>query len=148
MTLHRAAAAILLAVWWVAQPLVEWEFYTTELHRGAYPVHADSIIIPIARFTIAWMLITPVVAWFLWQVFRRAPKWVSWTAFDRSRPVWSAIWTLLLAAFGISELEFAYRSTLRGHLEDVASGILAFVVAFSTRALICAAPLDRVGPST
>ena len=127
-----------MSVWWLAQPFVEWAFYVSELHRGSYSANADSIVIPIGRFTIGWAVMTPVLAWFGWRVFRRAPERIGWAAFDRSRPAWSTIWTLGLSAFAISELAFAYRSISRGHPEDVASGILETVVAIGSRALICA----------
>jgi hypothetical protein len=40
----------------LVQPVVEAIYYITNQSRGAYPVNADSIAIPIFQFTFGWLI--------------------------------------------------------------------------------------------
>ncbi|SRR6266404_1566890 len=144
--LNRKAVALLVLAWWIANPFVEAMYYKTELGRGAYPPNADSIAIPIARFVLSWLLLTPLVAWTVWWVLRRAPGRFSWLAFDHGRRVWSATWSVAFGLFALSELQFALASTARNHPEDVMEALIAALAAMALRAGFCA-PRFEMAPT-
>jgi len=138
LMLRRPVVSLLVAAWWLASPIVEAVFYSTEQSRGAYPPQADSIVIPIFKFAIVWVLLTPFVAGLIWLALRLAPARFPWLAFDPGRRLWCVFWTLALGTFAFSELWFCVASIGRNHPEDVAGSLLGIFAALALRAAICA----------
>lgn len=91
----------LWVVLWIARLFSVPLYYIRTQALGYYPVHADSIGIPIAGNVIITLLIGPFIAWFLWVLLRGSPGDRSWFAWCRPRPVASLAWTLLFAALAL-----------------------------------------------
>jgi hypothetical protein len=138
--LKRTQITVLIAVWWIAQPLLEVRFYQRELQRGAFPVNADSIGIPIAAFVLGWLIVTPVIVWVVWWIACRAPHRFSWLEFDTSRPTWCVVWTVILPVFAIAELSGMIESIRTLYLLDVLMSGAGAASAMAARAALCARP--------
>jgi hypothetical protein len=120
----------------LAEPIVEVVYYTTNLRRGAYPVNADSIAIPIYQFTFGWLVTLPVVLAFVWFVLRDYPGSVSFLAYNTERPVWSFLWSAVLLLLVASYVWFAVQSITRGFPLDVAAALLSIYLLLCFRSSI------------
>jgi hypothetical protein len=109
----------------LAEPVVEVIYYKTNLHRGAYPSNADSIIIPIYQFIFGWVVTLPVMLGFVWFALRDYPGSVSFLAYNTARPVWSFLWSVVLLLLAASYVWFAGQSIMRGSPLDVAASLLS-----------------------
>lgn len=60
----KAAIAVMTFLFYMTLPVVYWNWLVFELKSGSFPVHADSIGIPMAGFLVVWFigfLIFPVL---------------------------------------------------------------------------------------
>jgi hypothetical protein len=118
-------------------------YYRTQLSRGVYPSHADSIAIPIANMTIVWAIATPLVVVALVAALRRYRAGQSYAAFDTARRLPSALWSVLLGIVAYLIAEGAYYDAREGYpLLALAQVPGLFVVAW-VRSSLCA-PHGRV----
>ena len=118
---HFALFAIFL---YVTASLVEAVYYTIQQGRGTYPANADSIAIPIFQFAFGLLLLSPLYAVVLWLAVRSYQGGRPLLAFDMTRPVLSATWSLLLGGSALYELGYAAYSAYRLLPLDVATPLL------------------------
>lgn len=110
---------LLSAAYWLAEPFVEYIFYTTELSRGSFPVDADSISIPIIQFTSGWVITAPFIGIFVWWSTRHYPGGVPVLGLNQKFPIFGAIFWLLTSLYIILELIFIVQSIIRIQPIDV-----------------------------
>lgn len=119
----------LAALLYVVAPLENIVFLRTQLDRGAYPVNADSIGIPIYMFTTGFLILSPVYVLFAYAALRRYIGGVSLLAFDADRWLRSTFWTLIyggLAAVAIYQV--GYYIQLRMPVSVVVSALWAYLL--------------------
>ncbi|MGI8556663.1 MAG: hypothetical protein ACR2LT_09955 [Pyrinomonadaceae bacterium] len=121
---NRISVIFLAVALYLTAPFVEWYFYTTELARGSFSPDADSISIPLFQFAIGWVLGAPIAALLVGFALRDYPGAVSLFTFNRARPVWSAIWTLVFGYLVFKHLTFAVASVQKSQPFDVIQPIL------------------------
>lgn len=119
-----------------AQPFVEFVYYSTNLDRGAYPVDADSISIPLFQLAFGWLVTLPAVLAFVWFALRDYPGSVSFIAHNSRRPIWSFVWSLVLLLLAASYVWFAFQSIMRGFPLDVAAALLSTYLVLCFRSSI------------
>jgi hypothetical protein len=86
-----------------ATPLAVASYYLTELRRGAYPVEADSIGIPIFQSVVVLLTMTPLVFIAGWMAVRNYRSSAVLWAWAPSRPVAAALWTTFLGAVALAQ---------------------------------------------
>lgn len=129
--------AVGLALWWLLVLVAEVQSYILELRRGAYPVDADSISIPIAAVVLGWLLASPFVAFLAWWLWRTPTVRFSWLALDRSRPIWCLVWSAVLGVLGLAGLWHA-ATILYGAPGNFAIAFAGGVLGLAARAGFCA----------
>jgi hypothetical protein len=98
-----------------ATPLAVASYYSTELRRGAYPVEADSIGIPIYQSVFVLLTMIPVVFIAGWMAVRNyRPSAVLW-AWAPSRPLAAAFWSTFLVAAALAQVLVAVALAQTGH---------------------------------
>jgi len=115
---RKSTLVILAALYWLAAPFVEAVYYSIEQFRGAYPVNADSISIPIFQFFVGWLIFSPMVALLIWWTLRSYPGSVPFLAFHRHRPIWGGLLWAATGAWLTFSLMFAGQSVLSAHWLD------------------------------
>ena len=126
---NRSSVAVLATFLYLSAPIVEWFYYRTELGRGSYTVNADSIGLPIGRFTVVCLIGLPLLAALLWLVLRSYPGSVSLLGFNTARPYWSIVWSMIFAYPVIRELVFCVESAFLGNPLDVAhAGLMSYLM--------------------
>jgi len=89
-----AVAGVLL---YASAPLFAIAYYGEMLRKDAYPPDADSIAIPISEDIRAAFLFAPIFVGLLVLSLRNYPGSVSLRAWNRARPLWSWICTVVFA---------------------------------------------------
>lgn len=124
-TPERKRNLIGLAIsFWFTTPFVEAIYYYTEQSRGAYPVDADSISIPIFQFLIGWLAVSPFVALFVWWSLRSYPGSVSFFTFNFQLKILGGLSWLATVALLASSIRFGLQSFNAAHWTDVAAVLL------------------------
>ncbi|MGI8641377.1 MAG: hypothetical protein ACR2MG_15700 [Pyrinomonadaceae bacterium] len=121
---NRISVIFLAVALYLTAPFVEWYFYTTELARGSFSPDADSIAIPLFQFAVGWVLGAPIAALLIGFALRDYPGAISLFAFNRVRPVWSAVWTLVFGYMVFKHLVFAFASVQKSQPFDVIQPML------------------------
>ncbi|MBI1784202.1 hypothetical protein HYR69_03580 [Candidatus Sumerlaeota bacterium] len=125
-------------------PYVERTFYLTSQRRGAYPINADSIAIPIAQFMRGWWGFLPFLLAFYWFALRAYPGAVSLFSINKSRPIWSVFWSLLFLAFIFAEvLSIPSRPDFFVYPLDIAQMLLGLYLALCFRSLLMFSAFGR-----
>lgn len=132
----RATVVALAIVLYLTAPLTEWYYLNTELERGSFPANADSIILPIFRFVIGWLIMSPFIALFIWLTLRAYPGRVSLFSFNFERSYWSVIWSMLFAVPVFYEIFFAAESIYRLNPLDVVQPLLTAYLLLCLRSSI------------
>ena len=78
----------------LSQPFFLVAHFSWNLEMGTYPIHADSIAIPISQGLFALVLFAPVALLGVWWALSKYPGSVPLLAWNRERQVWSAFWSL------------------------------------------------------
>ena len=137
----KGAVLALALLLFLSAPLAELSYYGSELASGAYPPEADSIGIPLFYFVVALLVTAPLTWGFVWLCVRRYPGRVSLLAWDRARPIRSAVWTVLIVAAAVL---FALSPSWRLHplaLFSIAHGLTAaYFLLVCRSALVLAHP--------
>lgn len=143
----RRTVCVLCVLWYLLIPIVDRVYYFIELRSHSYPTDADSIGIPIMQGQAAWLLLSPVyVALVVFTVVTYSGGH-SFLLYDRSRPIWSFLWSAPLillcliqsafALFGLRNfqlLDFAHTGLLVYLLLSIRSSLVAYVPKFFRRA--------------
>ncbi len=116
--------ALFAAFLYVTAPLMEAAYYIIQQGRGAYPANADSIAIPIFQFALALLLLSPLYAVVVWLAVRSYQGGRPLLAFDTTRPVQSAFWSLLLGGLALYNLGDGAYSAYRLLPLDMISALL------------------------
>ena len=115
-----------------ATPLAVASYYSTELRRGAYPVEADSIGIPIFQSVVLLLTITPVVVIGAWMPVRNYRPSASLWAWAPSRPLAATLWTTFLGALALAEMVLAIALAQTAHallaIHALASAYMSLVL--------------------
>jgi hypothetical protein len=102
-TPQRVHGPLLLGlVLYVAAPLLDIQYYSAMLRRGAYPTNADSIGLPIGFSFAASLLFAPVFLVLLWVALRRYAPGTRLNVWRRDRM--ALTWAATLGCLAISAL--------------------------------------------
>ena len=121
-----------------ATPLAVASYYSTELRRGAYPVEADSIGIPIYQSIVFLLTMTPVVVIAGWMAVRNYRPSASLWAWAPSRPVAATLWTTFLGATALAEMVLAVALAQTAHALPAMHALVSAYIALLLRASIVA----------
>lgn len=113
--------------------------FVIDLDRDAFPVCADSIIIPIYGLAIGCAVLLPillVVGLAISLLFGRLP--VSLAIWDRGRPIRTWIWTVLAALACIGLVLLIFFSFLTAQFLIIPSCLVGVYLVLSTRAAVLA----------
>ena len=103
-TPHKKLTVWVLALTWLLlQPFASWAYYETNFRRGAYSPEADTIVIGQMQAVVGWVMTSPIFLGFFWFCFRQYPGRVSLFAFQRVRPAWSIIWSIIILTLAVFE---------------------------------------------
>jgi hypothetical protein len=80
---------------YVSTPFVEAYNLYNSLLNGDFPSDADSIGIPIFGIFIICILLAPFILTFIIWALWKSPTTISLFGFNRKRPMWSFIWSLI-----------------------------------------------------
>lgn len=130
-TPERKRTLVSLAVlFWLTTPFVEAVYYSNEQSRGAYPVNADSISIPIFQFLMGWLVFSPFVVLFVWWALRSYPGSVPFLAFNHQLKTLGVLSWLATTFLLSKSIMFGLKSVNTAHWMDVASVLLECYLAF------------------
>ena len=100
--------------WWVlglcgtllilAQPQFSIAYYTWNLRRGAYPIYADSISIPIMEDYLTWTFWAPIALGALWWAVWKYSAPIPIGSWNSRRPIWSFAWTAIFSLLTLDAL--------------------------------------------
>ena len=130
----------------LSQPIFSICFYSWNLLRDVYPPNADAIAIPIASDFIAWIIWAPLLLFVLSStVFKAYPESIPLVNWNRDRPIWSILWTLLfLAVHSIALSNLPYDFKVGNHFEFIDTCLWTWLY-LCLRAIIVAKP-DILSP--
>lgn len=121
---------------WLIQPLFVYQFLSEEVSRKFHPVWADSIGFILFPFTGFIVTFVPVLLLLVWLTFRRrrlpARLWV----WNRFRPIWSSVWTMLFAVICAPFLAALSGAVVSGPFTYVPTFLLILYLLLSARAVI------------
>src|SRR5215210_3899380 len=95
---------------YVTAPFFEWLNLQNDLATGKLPTNADSIGLGFAFFLVSWILFAPFVLGFTVWIVQEYPAQISLFGFNRKRPLWSLIWTLIFAFLIFDTLVLALKN--------------------------------------
>ncbi len=136
--LTRTRVIALASIWWLAAPFATAIFYDEQLSRGALPPQADSILIGISTYAMAWLLVTPLFIALMWWAGRGAPSRFGWTAWDPKNLVRTVIGASLALLWIANDIQGVILGALHEHWADFGRGALGLVAALAVRAMISA----------
>lgn len=88
------------------------------------------------QFMAGWVITLPVFLALIWFGFREYPGAVSFVAFNRKRPVWSSVWSLLLVLLAVYEVHCAIKSAVGRFPLDVAHAMVTFYLLLCFRSSV------------
>lgn len=120
----RLTVIVLALLLYLAGPLREWFYLSTEQARGSFPVDSDSIALGLVKFGVGWAILAPFFALILWLSLRLYPGAVPLFGLNGERPYRSVVWSMIFAVPIFYELFFAAQSVFRAQPLDVAGALL------------------------
>jgi hypothetical protein len=129
---------IFIVLMWLAAPIVEAAYYNIQLSKGAFPVDADSISIPIIQFTIGWLMVTPVIAVVSYWILKHYTPGVSIFIWNHKRPSWSFVITAVFFLHLGLEGKFLINSINKTNLLDSADTVASLYLTALIRASVVA----------
>ena len=112
----RVLIWIFAIVAWFTMPIVYALYMDGELKAGKFPVDADSIGIPVGLTAIATLILAPLFFGVVWLALRDYRP-VTLFAWNKARPIWSIVWTLVIGAAAFDLLRSGTYLILESGLE-------------------------------
>lgn len=120
------------------RPVVDKVYYTVGLRTGAFAANSDSIGIPLADGWTGWLIGWPIIILLTVAFARTYTGDLSFTFFDRTRLVWSLLWTIPILAFCAWDLLGALYNLRWLQIIDFVDAALISYVALSLRSSLLA----------
>ena len=149
-TPQRVHGPLLLGlVLYTAAPLLDAQYYSTMLRRGAYPPNADSIGIPIAFSFAAGLLFAPVFLGLLWVALRRYVPGTPLGVWRRDRMIVSWAASVGCLAVGALAVESAIYMAAQGFWLYALHGVgVVYFLAIARAAFLAGLAPRRGGPAS
>jgi hypothetical protein len=123
---------------YLLRPLVDYFYYTTGLRMGAFPTNADSIGIPLSAGWAAWFIGWPIILLLTIAVALIYTGNLPFTFFDRTRPVWSLLWTAPVLILTVWTLLGATYNLRYLQIVDFVDAVMVSYVLLSLRSSLIA----------
>jgi hypothetical protein len=134
----RATMVCLMLGLYALRPLVDYIYYKWGLRMGAFPTNADSIGIPLSASWTGWLIGWPIILLFAVVVSCTYVGDLPFTFFDRARPIWSLLWTVLILILTIWMVLGATYNLRYLQIVDFADALMVSYVLLSLRSALVA----------